>query len=81
MPDSNTRYKDVDYWNERYRTEESFEWFGDFTKFEHLLKQHVGTEENVLMLGKLDVSIQKLLLPFEIINMSNSIFFYCAYYL
>ncbi|XP_067218727.1 EEF1A lysine methyltransferase 4 isoform X1 [Chanodichthys erythropterus] len=51
LPDSNTRYKDVDYWNERYRTEESFEWFGDFTKFEHLLKQHVGTEENVLMLG------------------------------
>ncbi|XP_050985478.1 EEF1A lysine methyltransferase 4 isoform X1 [Labeo rohita] len=51
LPDSNARYKDVDYWNERYRTEESFEWFGDFTKFEHLLKQHVGTEENILMLG------------------------------
>ncbi|XP_056336577.1 EEF1A lysine methyltransferase 4 [Danio aesculapii] len=51
LPDSNARYKDVDYWNERYRTEESFEWFGDFTKFEHLLKQHVGIEENILMLG------------------------------
>lgn len=51
LPDSNARYKDVDYWNERYRTEESFEWFGDFTNFEHLLKQHVGTEENILMLG------------------------------
>uniref|UniRef100_A0A671LVZ4 Endothelin-converting enzyme 2-like n=1 Tax=Sinocyclocheilus anshuiensis TaxID=1608454 RepID=A0A671LVZ4_9TELE len=51
LPDSNARYKDVDYWNERYRTEDSFEWFGDFTKFDHLLKQHVGTEENILMLG------------------------------
>ncbi|XP_052404557.1 EEF1A lysine methyltransferase 4 isoform X2 [Carassius gibelio] len=51
LPDSNVRYKDVDYWNERYRTEESFEWFGDFTKFDHLLRQHVGTEENILMLG------------------------------
>ncbi|XP_042574815.1 EEF1A lysine methyltransferase 4 isoform X1 [Cyprinus carpio] len=51
LPDSNARYKDVDYWNERYRTEESFEWFGDLTKFDHLLKQHVGTEENILMLG------------------------------
>lgn len=54
LPDSNARYKDVDYWNERYRTEESFEWFGDFTKFGHLLKQHVESEENILMLGKLD---------------------------
>ncbi|XP_058617530.1 EEF1A lysine methyltransferase 4 isoform X1 [Onychostoma macrolepis] len=51
LPDANARYKDVDYWNERYRTEESFEWFGDFTKFDHLLKQHVRTEENILMLG------------------------------
>ncbi|XP_016396767.1 endothelin-converting enzyme 2-like isoform X2 [Sinocyclocheilus rhinocerous] len=51
FPDSNAKYKDVNYWNERYRTEESFEWFGDFTKFKHLLKQHVGTEENILMLG------------------------------
>ncbi|XP_077077967.1 EEF1A lysine methyltransferase 4 isoform X2 [Siphateles boraxobius] len=51
LPDSNARYKDVDYWNERYRTEESFEWFGDFTKFGHLLKQHVEAEENILMLG------------------------------
>lgn len=51
LPDSNARYKDVDYWNERYRTEESFEWFGDFTKFEHLIKEHVGVEENILILG------------------------------
>uniref|UniRef100_A0A672RQZ9 EEF1A lysine methyltransferase 4 n=1 Tax=Sinocyclocheilus grahami TaxID=75366 RepID=A0A672RQZ9_SINGR len=51
FPDSNANYKDVNYWNERYRTEESFEWFGDFTKLKHLLKQHVGTEENILMLG------------------------------
>uniref|UniRef100_A0A8C1RMM7 EEF1A lysine methyltransferase 4 n=1 Tax=Cyprinus carpio TaxID=7962 RepID=A0A8C1RMM7_CYPCA len=41
LPDSNARYKDVNYWNERYSTEESFEWFGDFTKFEHLLKYRI----------------------------------------
>lgn len=47
----NKKYKDVDYWNERYRTEETFEWFGDFAKFRHLLVQHVEKEENILMLG------------------------------
>ncbi|XP_066508882.1 EEF1A lysine methyltransferase 4-like [Hoplias malabaricus] len=51
LPDSNTKYKDVKYWNERYKLEESFEWFGDFYKFQHLLVQHVGKEENILMLG------------------------------
>lgn len=71
LPDSNARYKDVDYWDERYRTEKSFEWFGDFTKFDHLLKQHVGTEENILMLGKLDTYNTKPGLQFEMCNMSN----------
>ncbi|XP_051555442.1 EEF1A lysine methyltransferase 4 isoform X2 [Myxocyprinus asiaticus] len=51
LPESNARYKDVDYWDERYRTEKRFEWFGDFTKFEHLLKEHVEVEEDILMLG------------------------------
>ncbi|XP_026999051.1 EEF1A lysine methyltransferase 4 [Tachysurus fulvidraco] len=51
LPHSNRKYKDVDYWNERYKTEETFEWFGDFPKFRHLLVQHVGKEENILMLG------------------------------
>lgn len=73
LPDSNARYKDVDYWDERYRTEESFEWFGDFTKFDHLLKQHVGTEENILMLGKWDTYNTKPGLQFEMCNMSNRI--------
>ncbi|XP_017554627.1 EEF1A lysine methyltransferase 4 [Pygocentrus nattereri] len=51
LPDCNAKYKDVDYWNKRYETEESFEWFGDFSKFQHLLVQHVGRDENILMLG------------------------------
>ncbi|XP_072525110.1 EEF1A lysine methyltransferase 4 [Salminus brasiliensis] len=51
LPDSNAKYKNVEYWNKRYETEESFEWFGDFSKFQHLLLQHVGKHEPILMLG------------------------------
>ncbi|XP_076837747.1 EEF1A lysine methyltransferase 4 isoform X2 [Brachyhypopomus gauderio] len=51
LPDRNARYRDAQYWDERYTREESFEWFGDFSKFQHLLVQHVGTEESILMLG------------------------------
>ncbi|KAL0966477.1 hypothetical protein UPYG_G00295740 [Umbra pygmaea] len=51
LPDQNGRYKDVEYWDERYKTEKSFEWFGDFSKFQHLLVQHVNKEDAILVLG------------------------------
>ncbi|XP_048861060.1 EEF1A lysine methyltransferase 4 isoform X2 [Brienomyrus brachyistius] len=51
LPDSNSRYKDVEYWDERYRREESFEWFGDLSKFQHLLEQHVKKDDAILILG------------------------------
>ncbi|KAK6311103.1 hypothetical protein J4Q44_G00191580 [Coregonus suidteri] len=50
LPDRNSRYKDVDYWDERYKTEHSFEWFGDFSKFQHLLQQHVMKDDAILVL-------------------------------
>lgn len=51
LPDSNSRYKDVDYWDERYKHEESFEWFGNFSNFKHLLELHVRKEDRILVLG------------------------------
>ncbi|XP_062844033.1 EEF1A lysine methyltransferase 4 isoform X2 [Trichomycterus rosablanca] len=51
LPDCNNRYKDVEYWNDRYKTEESFEWFGDFSKFRHLLVQYIKKEDRILILG------------------------------
>ncbi|XP_035384531.1 EEF1A lysine methyltransferase 4 [Electrophorus electricus] len=51
LPDCNSRYRSAEYWDERYRTEESFDWFGDFSKFQHLLVQHVGKDARILMLG------------------------------
>ncbi|XP_033894267.2 EEF1A lysine methyltransferase 4-like [Acipenser ruthenus] len=54
LPDSNSRYKDVDYWDERYKLwrlcgphEESFEWFGNF---KHILELHVRKQDGILVL-------------------------------
>ncbi|XP_072330194.1 EEF1A lysine methyltransferase 4 isoform X1 [Scyliorhinus torazame] len=51
LPSSNLRYKDQDYWDERYRHEETFEWFGAFSCFEHLLKEEIRSDETILILG------------------------------
>lgn len=53
LPDDNKRYNEVDYWNERYTTEQSYDWLGGFHKFQHLLEQHVKKEDSILMLGQL----------------------------
>ncbi|XP_036940756.1 EEF1A lysine methyltransferase 4 isoform X1 [Acanthopagrus latus] len=51
LPDNNSRYKDVDYWDERYKTEQSYDWLGSFSKFQHILENHVKKEDSILMLG------------------------------
>lgn len=51
VPDDNSRYKDVDYWEERYKTEQSYDWLGTFSLFQHLLEKHVKKEESILILG------------------------------
>lgn len=51
LPDDNYRYKDVDYWDERYKTEHTYDWFGSFSKFQHLLELHVKKEDSLLILG------------------------------
>lgn len=47
-PDQNSRHKDVDYWDERYMTEQSFV---SVSKFQNLLEQHVKYENAILVLG------------------------------
>ncbi|XP_026168459.1 EEF1A lysine methyltransferase 4 [Mastacembelus armatus] len=51
LPDDNSRYKDVDYWDERYKTEQCYDWLGSFSKIKHLLEQHIKKDESILMLG------------------------------
>ncbi|XP_028987882.1 EEF1A lysine methyltransferase 4 [Betta splendens] len=51
LPDDNSRYKDVEYWDERYRTEQCYDWLGSFSKFQHILEKHVRKDESILILG------------------------------
>nr|XP_020451590.1 endothelin-converting enzyme 2-like [Monopterus albus] len=51
IPDDNSRYKDVDYWDERYKTEQCYDWLGCFSKFKHILEKHVKKEDSILILG------------------------------
>ncbi|KAG8222812.1 hypothetical protein J437_LFUL005018 [Ladona fulva] len=51
IPKSNTSYKDVNYWNERYAIEETYDWFKSYDSFKHLIKENVSLEDNILMLG------------------------------
>ncbi|XP_042285337.1 EEF1A lysine methyltransferase 4 [Thunnus maccoyii] len=51
LPDDNSRYKDVDYWDERYKTEQCYDWLGSFSRFQHLLEKHIKKEDSILILG------------------------------
>lgn len=51
LPDDNSRYKDVDYWDERYKTEQCYDWLGGLSKFQHLLEEHIKKTDSILVLG------------------------------
>jgi len=50
--DKNSRYKCLDYWNERYRDELSFEWFGEYARFKQVLCKIVKPTDTILTLGR-----------------------------
>lgn len=49
--DKNSKYKSVDYWNDRYKDEESFEWFCDYGKFKEILCNHIKPTDCIVNLG------------------------------
>ncbi|KAI9556384.1 hypothetical protein GHT06_018958 [Daphnia sinensis] len=51
LPDKNTDYASVAYWNERYGTEESFEWCKSYAAFKDLIRKEVQPTDRILMLG------------------------------
>lgn len=51
LPDKNTDYASMAYWNERYGTEESFEWCKSYAGFKDLIRKEVQSTDRILMLG------------------------------
>ncbi|XP_050231175.1 uncharacterized protein LOC126680163 [Mercurialis annua] len=44
-------YLDPNYWNERFSKEEHYEWFKDYSHFQHLIQTHISPNSSVLELG------------------------------
>eukprot|EP01018_Ginkgo_biloba_P032051 Gb_17789 [translate_table: standard] len=51
IPPSASAYLNPQYWNERFETEEHYEWFKDYSYFRHLVALHVRPTDTVLELG------------------------------
>jgi hypothetical protein len=49
--ENNLKYKCLDYWNERYKEEETFEWFGEYSKFKEVLNGQIKFSDKILILG------------------------------
>lgn len=51
LPLSNEGYGRREYWDERYREEETFDWFVGYSKVRELILRHVNVKDSVLNLG------------------------------
>jgi len=51
LPDKNTDYARLDYWNDRYTNEETFDWCKSYSSFKPLIEKNVKRSDNILMLG------------------------------
>eukprot|EP00257_Ricinus_communis_P016406 XP_015574573.1 EEF1A lysine methyltransferase 4 isoform X1 [Ricinus communis] len=50
-PSTVLAYLDPNYWNERFSKEEHYEWFKDYSHFQHLIQAHITPNSSVLELG------------------------------
>ncbi|KAB1283293.1 EEF1A lysine methyltransferase 4 [Camelus dromedarius] len=54
LPENNCWYREVQYWDQRYRCAADsapYEWFGDFSSFRDLLEPELLPEDRILVLG------------------------------
>ena len=49
--DTNSKYKTLEYWDERYKEEESFEWFGGYSNFKNVTENYMQKNDKILVLG------------------------------
>ena len=60
LPANNADYREQDYWDTRYQTEEKYDWFSAYSSFRHHLIHDVKPEHKILMLGK-NISWQNII--------------------
>ncbi|KAL5014587.1 hypothetical protein ScPMuIL_008857 [Solemya velum] len=51
IPMNNSVYKTQEYWDERYKSEKSFEWFAGYSSFKTFIKADVQPSDKILVLG------------------------------
>ncbi|CAO2631308.1 EEF1A lysine methyltransferase 4 [Lemmus lemmus] len=54
LPEQNFQYREVQYWDQRYKDATDsgpYEWFGDFASFRALLEPELCPEDRILVLG------------------------------
>lgn len=54
LPEQNSGYREVQYWDQRYRDAADsapYEWFGDFSSFRALVEPELRPEDRILVLG------------------------------
>ena len=49
--ENNLQYKEKEYWDERYKHEAHFEWFGDYSRFKSVLGHKIKRSDKILVLG------------------------------
>jgi flavorubredoxin len=53
IPKDNSSYDDINYWNQRYESEDTYDWLLDYSSISHIIKNHVSKDHSILMLGKI----------------------------
>ncbi|CAJ0593974.1 unnamed protein product [Cylicocyclus nassatus] len=49
--DDNRQYASREYWEERFKNEEEFEWLADFSAFKHLILPNLRIDSRILHIG------------------------------
>ncbi|CAI4223148.1 unnamed protein product [Auanema sp. JU1783] len=69
--ESNLQYAVKEYWNERFSTEESFEWLKDFSAFQHLVLPELKSDSRILHIGCGNSQMSMRLLEMGFKNITN----------
>ena len=56
LPKKNENYAEQSYWDERFKNEDSYEWFAGYRAFRNHVKDTIKPSDHILMLGKFSSS-------------------------